>query len=347
MPRTPKKTASLKRTELGDFQVASAPRRTPGPLIGHGAQTAFLERAQTSDRTAHAYLFVGPEHVGKTSAALDFAGRLLGTDKPESHADFSFLERERDLKTGRLHGTIVIDQVRALIGRLNLGSFLGGTKIAVMEGAQLLTPDAANALLKTLEEPSGRSVIILTAPSEESVIATIRSRCQTLRFGRVSNDEIKSGLEKRGIDAATAAACARLSGGLPGLAVLFASDPEALQAARALRATLLDMPKRSIAERWSALDKLLPSKLPFQEAQDRAEEISDAVAELVHDALAISSVKPIPLVSMESGEQVAAWSQAAGRVGLAVLGDAVTETRHLLDSNVSPRTALERLLLSF
>lgn len=316
-------------------------------LIGHGAAMTFLARAAQSGRLAHAYLFVGPEHVGKRTAALTFASDLFGTANPLAHADFSLLERERDAKTGRLHGTIVIDQVRALVGRLALGSFLGGYKVCVIDGAHLMTPDAANALLKTLEEPRSKTVLLLTAPSEAAVLPTILSRCQVTRFGRVPAAELREGLAARGIGAVKAELCARLAGGLPGAAVSLAEDEAAMDAMFALRETLLRMPSQPVVERWAAIDKLLPAKLPFQEAVDRARGVTDLAAELVRDALLSASGRSEDIAHVDEAERVAAWGASAGASRLAAVGERVTETRELLAANVSPRTALERLTLSF
>jgi DNA polymerase III subunit delta' len=344
MKRTGTKAVKLKSAELGEVQTVRV--RSSGALIGHSVAMAFLDRAAATDRLAHAYLFVGPEHVGKRCAALALAAKLLGTPDPEGHADFALLERERDAKTGRLHGTIVIDQVRALIGRLALGSFLGGYKVCVIDGAHLMTPDAANSLLKTLEEPRSRTIVILTALAETSVMPTIRSRCQVIRFERVPVAEVQSGLETRAMVPADAALFARLSGGLPGVALALSVDGAALTEMRSIRAALLAMSEQPVAERWAEVARLLPPRLPFQEAIDRARTVTDLAAELVHDALLVTVDRTDSIAHADAAPQIAAWARRAGKAGLAAVGERITETRELLAANVAPRTALERLTLS-
>ena len=313
--------------------------------LGHDQALAFLARALAADRLAHGYLFVGPEHVGKMTAALAFAATLLCTESPAAHPDFTLVARERDQKTGKLHDTIVLDQVHALTGRLALGAFLGGYKVCVIDGAQLLTPEAANALLKTLEEPRQKTVLILLVNSEAEVLPTIRSRCQVMRFDRVATTAIAAHLAKRGVAADKALLYARLSGGLPGKAIAFADDPASLDALFALRDMLLRFPELSVAERFALIEKRIPAKTPFQEASDRAAAILDLCAELVRDALLVATGMSDMLVHVDARDRITAWANSAKTARLTAAAEEITETRRLLDANVNPRTALERFVL--
>ena len=144
------------------------------------------------DRCPHAILICGPDGCGKRILALHLTGRLLdiaGFDleaalvanaliDPErlpQHPDFRFVQPEPE-KT-----TISINQIRELIGFLSLKSHQSGPKTAVIEPAQAMTTAAANSLLKTLEEPPGRSHVILTATAQSRLPATIVSRCRRVR----------------------------------------------------------------------------------------------------------------------------------------------------------------------
>ena len=193
-------------------------------IIGHGEILDFLASAWERGQLAHAYLLTGPTGVGKAEVARWLARKVLGTDNLEAHPDFSSVERGANAKTGKLQNAIVIDQIHELRGRLSLGSMMGGWKVAVLEGAERLNEAAANALLKTLEEPHAKTVLILTADTNESVMPTVRSRCQTVILNRVSRTEIAAGLAERGIDPPKADLAARLSGGCPGRALALATD---------------------------------------------------------------------------------------------------------------------------
>ncbi len=143
---------------------------------------AWLDRAGQR-RTPHAVLLAGPVGVGKRAAASWIAGHRAGLtnesmpqypfDRPE-HADLQWIEIPEDRKT------IGIDQIRALVDDLALTSYEGGGKTAVIEPANAMTNNAANSLLKTLEEPPGDSLIVLVTDQTGRLPATIFSRCQRI-----------------------------------------------------------------------------------------------------------------------------------------------------------------------
>lgn len=169
----------------------------------------------------HALLFVGPEAVGKTLVVHQLVKLLLGSS---THPDFLTLERLVDEKTGRRKSQISVEQVRELNVRLGLTSLSGGWKVVFIEEAKMLSMGAANALLKTLEEPKGKILFLLRAGGSEDLPATIVSRCQTLRFGVVPSKEIVEGLLKMGFTKVDAQAAAAQSLGRPGRAIRFLKE---------------------------------------------------------------------------------------------------------------------------
>ena len=146
---------------------------------------SWLDRA-AQDRLPHAVLLAGPPGVGKRAAAAWVAARRLGAGTPTAvpeypgnppeHADLHWISPPED-KT-----TIGIDQVRALVTEFGLTSYAGAGKVAVIEPANAMTNNAANSLLKTLEEPPGDALLILVADRTGRLPATIFSRCQRIDF---------------------------------------------------------------------------------------------------------------------------------------------------------------------
>jgi DNA polymerase-3 subunit delta' len=179
----------------------SAPDPRANPLLlGHDAAEATLAEAMRSGRMHHAWLLTGPEGVGKATLAFRFARRLLaGTpagaslalDQQEkvfrrvaagSHADLLTVEREWDAKRKRLRREVVVDDVRRIADFLHLTPAEGGWRVVVLDGAEDLNRSAANALLKVLEEPPARAVLLLVCSAAGRLLPTIRSRCRRLRL---------------------------------------------------------------------------------------------------------------------------------------------------------------------
>ena len=159
---------------------------------------------------AHAYLFHGPAGVGKWKAALAFAGALLGDAQRAmrmAHPDLYLLEPLGD--------QIRIDAVRELRRDLHMRPFEAERRVYVVRSANLLNPDAADALLKDLEEPHDYAVIVLVADELGSLPETIRSRCQLIPFRRLSERAVRDWLERHavGLDPAETSALARVAGG--------------------------------------------------------------------------------------------------------------------------------------
>lgn len=193
--------------------------------IGHHQLVSLLEREL--ETPAHAYLFVGPAGVGKATFARRFAaGLLCGSDKGCRRRVLA--RRHPDVVTVEPDGrtSITVDQARQAVALASLAPYEGERKVFLFEEGGLLNDGAANALLKTLEEPTSSTVFIIVAESEDDLPDTIASRCRTVVFGRVTDENIISGLEQQGIDAEQASHAARIAGGRPGLALALATNEE-------------------------------------------------------------------------------------------------------------------------
>ena len=214
-------------------------------IIGHAQVLSVLDRAVVDGRLRHAYLFLGAARVGKATVARWLAARLNCPNDPAPcgrcpsclriqrgvHPDIRSLQipgdRDESLglplesleKVSRVaERSIGIEQVRALQHDAALASREAAWKVYQILNAELLTMPAANCLLKTLEEPPPNVVLILTVSDGADLLPTLISRCQIVRFGLVSTEEIRSGLRTAfGVDAERADIVARLAGGRPGV----------------------------------------------------------------------------------------------------------------------------------
>jgi DNA polymerase-3 subunit delta' len=167
-----------------------------------------LLRAALAEGPAHAYLFYGPAGVGKRRAALAFAGELVGD--PErvargAHPDVYLLEPLGD--------QIRIDPVRELRRDLHMRPFEAARRAYLVFGADLMNEDAADALLKDLEEPPEYAHVVLVADELGPLPETIRSRCQLVPFRRLSRGAVKAHLASRGLDGQALEIATRVAAG--------------------------------------------------------------------------------------------------------------------------------------
>jgi DNA polymerase-3 subunit delta' len=233
---------------------------------------------------AHAYIFHGPPGVGKRRFAVAFAGALLG-DAPRvergAHPDLYVLEPFGD--------QVLIDEVRALRRDLHMRPFEASRRIYLVLDAGTMNEDAADALLKDLEEPPEYAVIVLVAGDLGPLPETIRSRCQLVPFRRLSEAAVRADLEERapGLDEGELAAIARVAAGRLDRAELLL-DPDArgrrdtllavartvysaepFEPADAARALLEGVRERGAAAKEQAEADVEPLDLPKREAEQR------------------------------------------------------------------------------
>jgi DNA polymerase-3 subunit delta' len=201
-------------------------------LIGHERQTAYFGRVLEQGTAAHAYVLLGPQGVGKMALAQSFVASLLDVDPKRLgvHPDVIFLSRPVDDKTGEKKRQIPLELVRMACDRLAL-SAVGGRKIVIIEEADTMTVQAQNALLKTLEEPSGSAVLLLLAEDRSRLLRTILSRSVPVTLSRVPTKQIFQKLIERGYTEKVAEEAARRSVGRPGIALSLA-DADTLMEVR-------------------------------------------------------------------------------------------------------------------
>ncbi len=234
-------------------------------ITGHDRQKNILRHAVKRNRVAHAYLFHGPEGVGKRLTAIAFAKGLLcpsgngcghcpACHKVEhgNHPDLHSLDSDG--------AAIKIEAIRDLQKKLSLRPVEGDRRICLIDGAEQLTPAAANALLKTLEEPSAGTLIILISHQPEKLLTTIRSRCQNLPFSHLAKPLLATSLaQKLNLDETQAGVLAALSEGSFKKA-LGANRELFLEKRRSLIQSLSALSSGSIIPIFSFADELEPEK---------------------------------------------------------------------------------------
>lgn len=244
----------------------------------HQQQWSFISRCLEMDRLAHALIIEGPSGCGKTSFANNMAAKLLcNTDQPQAcgqcrscqllagedraHPEFMDITFEINPKTGKLRTEITVDQIRNLIGQLQLTNTISARKIAFIHPADALNKSAANALLKSLEEPVGKdTVLILVTDDPGRLPVTVRSRCQVISIGQPDREVVEAWLQQlSGKNGEVVNAAIDAAGGSPLRAAQFLESPEmdAFTQVRESLAMLLGSPASAMAvsEQLAKLDE--------------------------------------------------------------------------------------------
>lgn len=161
-------------------------------IVGHQKQIDYLEHRAKDNSAVGAYIFSGPAQIGKKTIALEWLSHLFSQNLRQdfAHPDFAFVEPLIDAETGQQNKEIEIAQIKTLIEKLQLKPVLMPFKAAIIDQAHLLNVESQNALLKTLEEPPGRAIIILIADNVLRLLPTIVSRCEVIKFHFVSRKQM-------------------------------------------------------------------------------------------------------------------------------------------------------------
>jgi DNA polymerase-3 subunit delta' len=312
-------------------------------ILGHERQKDILGRALANGRLAHAYLFTGPDGIGKQLMAVALARAIVCHEQRgcgdcpacrkidhHNHPDLHFLEPQG--------ASIKIEQVRTIQRELNLKPLEAPRTICLIDQAELMTTGAANALLKTLEEPRGDTLLVLLTSQPNRLLATIRSRCQPLPFTRHPRSRIQAELERQlDLDPAEAHILAALSEG--SFKKAFGKDRELyLEQRRNLLKTLTSLSPGSIlpilefAEQLAAEKIVLPDILEIFQAFYR-----DVL--LVHHGRDDDD-----LVNRDLKEKITRVAAHETLPGLLQKIEALAAIRRQLDRNVNRQLALEVLL---
>ncbi len=237
-------------------------------MVGNEPALRILSRALSSGDASHAYLFHGPSGVGKETAARRFGAALVaGGD--ELAEDRALRGLHPDLTTVEPEGRFTtIGQVREVVRLATSRPFEGARRVFVLR-ANTLNVQAANALLKTLEEPEGEAVFLLLAVSLESVLPTIVSRAQSVRFNPVAREEVVSFLVGQGYGEEEARLAASLGRGSVGLSLRYAAEGELRELREAVLGAGLEI-SANFEARARAVEALVARAEEVGAARERA-----------------------------------------------------------------------------
>lgn len=313
------------------------------PIWGHKRIIKSLQNSIINDKLAHAYLFSGPPQVGKMTVAKYFIKSIqcqdntrpcqeckscLGIEK-NIHPDTVIINHEDSIK---------IEDMRELQHKFSL-KYQVGDKIVLINNAENMTEEAANSILKFLEEPKGKTIIILVTKSKDMLLPTIVSRCQIVKFLPIPLEVIKKELYNLSKDEQKVEELANLSGGKPGLALAMLKNPKIIQEQIKVLRQLENLVKSKLHERINFVSKI---------GKDRnfILEILDVWLSYFRDLMLVSLNKQTPMtynfLKDKLTEQVSRYSKSK----LLKLIKDIYRTKILISHNINPRLALENLVIS-
>ena len=240
-------------------------------LIGHEWAVEMLKKHVANGTTRHAYLFAGPPGLGRRTLALRFAQALNCPTPLEpgvpcggcrdckqiaamQYADLTVVQAETE------GGVLKVDQIREARRTLILKPYQARYRVALFLRFQEANDNAANALLKTLEEAPSYAVLVLTADSPEQLLPTIVSRCEVLRLRPLRVEEVQKQLETRGLETNTAKLIAHISGGRFGYALRLLDDESLLGMREERLNDLQRLISASRVEKFTYAEKLAKDK---------------------------------------------------------------------------------------
>ena len=297
-------------------------------FFGIDALIGRLKRGVGGDESVHAYLFCGPAGTGKRSLAAICARSLNCTGEKAAkpcdacgsclrylhgtHPDHIVVAEEKSIK---------VDQVRALIDRLSVRPYEGGRHTVIIQRADAMTPQAQNALLKTLEEPPGSAVIFLLAEKSAPLLPTILSRVRLVRFAPLGGEACAGALKRLGVAPERARLLAQAAQGSVGRALALDKDQGYWQLRERVLAALKGL--KTPGDVAASFELIKEDKAAAQEALDIMEQLARA--------------------QMEAQEGVPGALPAEHDLPGDKLLSGVLEARRMLASNVSWQSALEMM----
>jgi DNA polymerase-3 subunit delta' len=327
-------------------------------VVGHEWAVDVLSASLAAGRASHAYLFAGPPSVGKLTLALNLAQavnclqqdtpcqqceschRIKNGTHPDVHlVDLHYQALLRD-ESDSDQKELRIDTIRSISQQAGLKPFQGRHKVFIISDAETMNIQAANSLLKTLEEPPAHVMLILTTTDSRLLPPTIVSRCQILGLRLVPTEVIESELRDRhGLGAAQASAVARMSGGRIGWAIDMARDMSALDRRGESMRQLAGLSKMARLDQLDFAQELARDR-------SRTRDVLDLWLAWWRDLLLVKGGHPQMIGNVDLAQMLEQDARTYELRDIAAFIGSILSTLRQLEKNVDPRLALEVLMLN-
>ncbi|OGY81696.1 MAG: hypothetical protein A3F54_01385 [Candidatus Kerfeldbacteria bacterium RIFCSPHIGHO2_12_FULL_48_17] len=340
------------------------------PVVGHNFVQEYLEKSLISGKISHAYIFHGPGHIGKAPLVRFFVAALvcqsrhdrgqtpgsfsavacgvcpscLSWQKSTHHSDVYWFDQAADAGA---RSAISIQTVRELHKHETVSTFFSPYKIGVIDGAQFLTLEASNALLKMLEEPPKNAVVILIAETLHHLPKTLISRCHIVPMFPVGQGALYPWLVDRLGDREDALNLSRESFGRPGKALAFVADPSLRADFHKVVVWWLEIfEAESLAQRFGRLDSAWPRSLAGQSLRNWAQNMIVHGTTVARDVIYLQLGHEEYVHSPSFSGRLRSVAQKYETVELLFHIDRLQKAQESLRKNMQPKLLFDSLLAS-
>lgn len=314
-------------------------------VLGQEFLTDAFKKAYENNMISHAYIITGPDGIGKSIMAMYMASTILckGNDKPCGKCDpcIKIIHGNHpDVKMISLKGrSIGVDNIRDLIDEIYTKPYEGDKKIVIIKNSDSITVQGQNAILKTLEEPSKDTTIIMLTENINAILQTIQSRCQTLRMGRIPEGKIKAYLLSQGVEEKKAATAAGLSDGIVGNGLKFL-DEKFVRLRQDVINKAIELVQSNSLEILKSLDFFIKNK-------DKIDTIFDMLTTWYRDIIMLKLIKDKNLLmNMDYYDLLVEESQKLSYNRLDSIINIINSSREKIKENVNYQLTIEVMLLS-
>jgi DNA polymerase-3 subunit delta' len=314
-------------------------------LVGNEFAVEAFKKAYDNNRISHAYIITGPDGIGKSVLAIYMASVILCREENRPCGKCASCIKIKngnhtDVKVLSSRGkSIGVDDIRDLIDEIYTKPYEGDKKVVIIKDADTVTVQGQNAILKTLEEPSEHTTIIMLAENMNLILETIQSRCQVLRLGRISAEKIKKYLTGQGISPDKASTAANLSDGILGNALMFL-DEKFMK----LREDVINTGREIVRADALAILKYVDF---FLRNKDKINSILDMLTSWYRDIIMLKLIKDRNLlINADHYELLVEESQILSYNKLDSIINIINSSREKINQNVNFQLTIEVMLLN-